>query len=130
MNLIKHFFATLMISLSLFSVAPALAASSDTITDLDSTAKGVSAYQTQVGVDAKTTVTNKVGSIVALILSFVGIIFLILTIYAGLLWMTAQGNNAQVEKAKDLLINAVIGLVIVTAAYSITSFVGTQIVGK
>jgi len=75
-------------------------------------------------------VTNKVGSIVALILSFVGIIFLILTIYAGLMWMTAQGNNAQVEKAKDLLINAVIGLVIVTAAYSITSFVGTQIVGK
>jgi hypothetical protein len=46
------------------------------------------------------------------------------------MWMTAQGNSAQVDKAKDLLINAVIGLVIVTAAYSITSFVGTSIVGK
>jgi len=129
MNLVKYFLIALALSLSLVSVVPALADSA-TITDLDKTAKGISAYSTQVGTDAKTTVTNKVGSIVALILSFVGIIFLILTIYAGLMWMTAQGNNAQVEKAKDLLINAVIGLVIVTAAYSITSFVGTQIVGK
>jgi hypothetical protein len=44
------------------------------------------------------------------------------------MWMTAQGNAGQVDKAKDLLINAIIGLVIVSAAYSITLFVGNQLV--
>ena len=35
-----------------------------------------------------------------------------LIIWAGLQWMTAQGNSSQVDKAKDLMINAVIGLII------------------
>ena len=71
---------------------------------------------------------DRVGGLVGLILSFVGVIFLVLTVYAGIMWMTAQGNSAKVEKAKDLLINAVIGLVIVSAAYSLTIFVGNQLV--
>jgi hypothetical protein len=48
-------------------------------------------------------------------------------IYAGILWMTAQGNEQQVSKAKNLLINATIGLIITLAAYAITSFIGTEI---
>ena len=41
--------------------------------------------------------------------------------------MTARGNDAQIKKAKDLLMNAIIGLVIITAAYSLTAFVGSQL---
>ena len=44
------------------------------------------------------------------------------------MWMTAQGDSGQVTKAKDLLINALIGLIIITAAYSITTFVGTAFI--
>jgi len=57
-------------------------------------------------------------------LSFVGVLFLILMIYAGLMWMTAQGNSQQVDKAKDLLINSVVGIIIVFSAYAITAFMG------
>ncbi len=71
---------------------------------------------------------TKVGNIIGIVLSFVGVIFLILTIYAGVLWMTAQGNDTQVAKAKDMLTNGIIGLVIVLAAYAITSFIGTEII--
>jgi Na+/proline symporter len=64
-----------------------------------------------------------IGQILMLVFSLVGIIFLALTIYAGVHWMTAQGNSSQVEKAKDTLIKAIVGLVIIMAAYAITFFV-------
>ena len=56
-------------------------------------------------------------------LSLLGIIFLVLIIYAGFNWMTAQGDEKKVDTAKDTLTRAVIGLIIITAAYSITYFV-------
>ncbi|MBT4856646.1 hypothetical protein HON52_00460 [Candidatus Uhrbacteria bacterium] len=57
------------------------------------------------------------------LMSLVGVIFLVLMIYGGFLWMTAGGNSSQVDKAKNILITAVIGTVIISAAYAITNFV-------
>ncbi len=54
------------------------------------------------------------------VLSFVGTIFIALTVYAGILWMTAGGNDEQVTKSKKLLFQAVIGLFITFSAYTIT----------
>jgi hypothetical protein len=64
-----------------------------------------------------------IGQIINYILALVGVFFLILTIYGGFLWMTAGGNEDQIKKAKKYLTNAIIGLIIVLAAYSITFFV-------
>jgi hypothetical protein len=44
-------------------------------------------------------------------------------IYAGILWMTAQGNDQKVEKAKQMITEAIVGLIIVVAAYAIAYFV-------
>ncbi len=52
-----------------------------------------------------------------------GVAFLLLMIYGGFLWMTAGGEEGQVEKAQGIFRNAVIGLVIILAAYAITRFV-------
>ncbi|HKK54121.1 MAG TPA: hypothetical protein VJ926_01215 [Patescibacteria group bacterium] len=59
------------------------------------------------------------------VLSFLGVIFTILIIYAGFKWMIAQGNPESVTKAKSLLKNAVIGLLIVLAAYAFSYFIFT-----
>ncbi|MFH1789897.1 MAG: hypothetical protein ABH832_02405 [bacterium] len=59
---------------------------------------------------------------IKVILSTLGVIFFVLTIYAGFLWMTAGGNEEQIEKSKKLLKRAVIGLIIILSAYSITWF--------
>lgn len=64
-----------------------------------------------------------VGLILTILFSILGLVFLILTIYAGIKWMTAQGNTSQVEAAKDTLTRAIIGLVICLVAYGITFFV-------
>ena len=67
--------------------------------------------------------SETVGKIIKIKLRFLGTIFLVLTIYAGGLWMTAGGNEEQITKALGILKTAVIGLIIIIAAYSITYFV-------
>jgi len=67
----------------------------------------------------------RVGVILGTILSFLGVIFLILIIYAGLLWMTAHGNDTQVKKAQTIMYQATVGLIIVLGAYAITAFMGS-----
>jgi len=64
-----------------------------------------------------------IGMIISFILSFLGVIFMILIIYSGILWMTARGNENQIEKSKDILKSSVVGLLIVTAAYAIVKTV-------
>lgn len=56
-------------------------------------------------------------------LGLIGLIFLVLTLYAGYLWMTASGEEENVTKAKNILRTSIIGLIIILAAYSITNFV-------
>ncbi len=75
------------------------------------------------GYSTGTTFDSIIGQVILTALSLLGIIFLILLIYAGYLWMTASGNDQQVSKAKGMIITAVIGLVIVLSAYSISYFV-------
>jgi len=61
--------------------------------------------------------------VIQAVLGFLGVIFIILVIYGGILWMTAGGNEQQVEKAQKILKNSVIGLAIVLLAYAISVFV-------
>ncbi|MBU4432211.1 pilin [Patescibacteria group bacterium] len=56
-------------------------------------------------------------------LSLVGVIFLILMLYSGFLWMTAKDDNKAIDKAKENIKSALIGLIIVLGAYAITQLV-------
>jgi len=51
-----------------------------------------------------------------------GFLVVVLIMYAGFLWMTAQGNEEQISKAKKMMTNAVIGLVIIMSAYGVAKF--------
>ncbi len=64
------------------------------------------------------------GKIVSIALSLLGVIFLSLTLYGGFLWMTAQGDESQVEKAKGVIKNSVIGLIIIVGCTAIYLIVG------
>lgn len=70
-----------------------------------------------------------IGIVLAAIMSFLGVIFIILTIYAGFLWMTAKGNEQQVEKAQNILKTTITGLVIIALAYGIMQLIGSILGG-
>lgn len=59
-------------------------------------------------------------SIIALIISLVGIIFLILIIFSGIQWMTASGNEEKITNARTRMIQASIGLGITVCAFVIS----------
>lgn len=86
---------------------------------------GVKEIGQKAGYDINDTRTPEsyIGSILTVIFSILGIVFMLLTIYAGIKWMTAQGNNSQIDAAKDTITRAIIGLVIVIVAYGITYFI-------
>ena len=60
--------------------------------------------------------------VIQVFLSFLGIIFLILILYAGYQYMTAGGNREKAEEALDTIKHAIIGLIIVLASYGISYF--------
>lgn len=69
------------------------------------------------------TAESLAGQIINTLLAFLGVFFLILTIYAGFLWMTAGGDEKKTAKARQILTNAVIGLIIIAVAYLLVNFV-------
>ena len=71
----------------------------------------------------KTNPIDIVATIVQVFLGVLSVIFLVLMIYAGYLWMTASGSEDKLTKAKHILINATIGLAIILASYALTWFV-------
>jgi hypothetical protein len=60
---------------------------------------------------------------IQIILGFLGVIVVGLITYAGFLWMTSGGEEHKIERAKQIILNATIGLVIILASFGITTFI-------
>ena len=69
--------------------------------------------------DVRVTVAN----IIRVILGFLGILSVVIILYAGFTWMTSGGNEEKIKSAQKTLIAAVIGLAIIMSAYAITVLV-------
>lgn len=61
--------------------------------------------------------------IMTMVYTWAGIIGVLIIVIAGLLFVTARGDAAQMKRAKDALRGAVIGLIVVMVAFAITRFV-------
>ena len=72
---------------------------------------------------------NVVGTIINAALSLVGLIFLVLMVYAGFTWMLAQGDEGKIDKSKEIIKACIIGLIITASAYAITFFVTNRFEG-
>lgn len=74
-------------------------------------------YNTSV--NAAFVLTDILGSIVFGFASVLGIFFILLVIYGGYIWMNARGNSSEVDRAKHIIRDAIIGLIVVTSSYSL-----------
>ena len=96
----------------------AFATTKDTLGELKNTGK--IAYG---GKEPQADVAIVVGNVVNIVLEVLGLILFVLLIAGGVMWMTSGGDEEQIEKAKNLLSNAIIGLAIIILAYAIVHFV-------
>jgi hypothetical protein len=63
-------------------------------------------------------------AVVDILLHLAGLLAVAFVMYGAFLYVTSHGEPDRVSSAKDTLINAIIGLVIVLLAIAIVSFVG------
>ncbi|MBU1038930.1 Ig-like domain-containing protein [Patescibacteria group bacterium] len=70
-----------------------------------------------------------VANIINIFLGVLGIIAVVLIIYAGYIWLTSQGNEEKITQAKKILSSAVIGLVIILASFGIATFIFNRLTG-
>ncbi len=68
-------------------------------------------------------IAESIGYLIDIVLGMLGLALVILLVYAGFLYLTSQGNEEQIKKAKGTISNAVIGIVIVISAYALTNFI-------
>ena len=80
------------------------------------------------GGDPVSSLPEMIGTSIKSLIGLLGVIFMGLIIYAGILWMTAAGNEERVTKAKKMLSNATIGLVIVIISWAITDMIFTILI--
>jgi len=73
--------------------------------------------------DLETTVVN----LIEIILQLLGLIALVMVLIGGFKWMTSGGNEEKVGEAKKLLGAGLVGLIIILAAYAITTYVFSTI---
>lgn len=87
------------------------------------TTTGLTGAGTNAGYSITQSLPQLVGVLIAAVLGVLGVVFLVLVIYAGFIWMTSAGNSKSVDNAKNILIRATVGLVITLSAFAISNFI-------
>lgn len=77
--------------------------------------------------DPEATFDAVIGGIIEAFLGLLGIIFIVLMLYGGYNWMTSAGDEQKVTKAKETIRHAIIGVIIVAAAYGIWAFIAERV---
>ncbi len=114
------YYQFLIISIFLFSFNFTNATLLQNTNDMENQADWLSSY---AELDSSASVGSIVATVISAFLALLGIIFVVLILIAGYNWMTALGDEEKVTKAKNTLQRAIIGLIIIVAAYAITYFV-------
>ena len=107
---------------------PVVAFAQGTVNPFERANQQVTEIGTKAGITTSRTLPQMIGSIINVALGFLGILLLLYLLYAGFLWMTAGGDEKKTGEAKTIIKNAIIGLVIIVAAYAISTFVLSSLV--
>lgn len=68
-----------------------------------------------------------IGVYVKTFIYMVGVILVVVIVYAGYLWMTAGGNEEQVAKAKKWISNGIVGMILALSAFALTDYILARI---
>lgn len=88
-----------------------------------STPSQLSQYAQQLNKLQADSVPELAGTIIKGLMGVLGTIALVMMLYAGVLYMTARGNSEQTTKARDTILWAGIGIVVIFASYALVDFI-------
>lgn len=64
-------------------------------------------------------------NIIGVLTVVAGITFTVYFFLGAFKWITAGGDSGRVQKARDEMVNGVIGLIVIVAAYGVVGLIGT-----
>lgn len=76
------------------------------------------------GVTATNNLEHFVSNMIGLLTILGGLIFVFYFVMGGVNWITAGGEQAKVTKARDQMVEAVIGMVVIVISYGLMGVVG------
>ena len=129
------FFKKIIIFISLMAILalPYIVSASSAFDNLQKVGEGRGGSEANAPYQASSDINSLAGIVSIVIQAFLGllgIIFISYLLYAGYHWMTAQGDEKKVDKAKDTITRAVIGIIITIGAYAISYYVLEKLVFK
>ncbi|MFH1867098.1 MAG: IPT/TIG domain-containing protein [Patescibacteria group bacterium] len=87
------------------------------------TAGGLTNFAGETSLGTQVELISTVARIINIVLGILGVIAIGIILYGGFLWLSSRGNQEQIAKAKKVLANGLIGLVIILTSFAIASFV-------
>ena len=123
LDLRSRAFCLFIIFVLLFILTGSLLQGQEVLAQKKDPLKALEEVAGEAGLGTETNISVIIGKIIKIVFSLIGIILLVLLIAGGFMWMTAGGNAEQVTKARTMMTNAFIGLVIIVLAYAISTFV-------
>ena len=66
-----------------------------------------------------------ISAIIGMLTILAGLFFIVYFILGAFKWLSAGGDSSKVQKARDQIVQGVIGLIVVVAAFSIIGLIGT-----
>lgn len=88
--------------------------------------QGLAGVQSGAGITNPNPLPALIGDVISVILGALGILLVINITYAGIMYMTANGEDDKVKKAKKMITQSVIGIILIVAAFAISTFVLQQ----
>lgn len=85
-------------------------------------------FAQSLGLSPGPSIQVMIARIIRTVIGFVGIIAVVMILYAGFLYMTAGGNTTRLATAKKILTQAIVGLVIVLTSFTIVHFIVGRLV--
>lgn len=132
MKKLKHIITSTLllfaVSVSLIGAASPALVSAQVAKDEVCKGLGLTTGTTGCDADPKTgTVDSTVGKVINVLSFVVGVISVIMVIIGGLKYVTSGGDSSKVSSAKDTILYAIVGLVVVAMSQVIVRFVLKQI---
>ncbi|MEK7452346.1 MAG: hypothetical protein AAB664_03325 [Patescibacteria group bacterium] len=84
---------------------------------------GLDAAAVGTGYNKSLGLSTVIGRGISFLLGAVGMVFVIIVIYGGIMYMTSAGVEDKVKTAKKMITQAIIGIIIIISAYAISSYV-------
>jgi|GEM_PF-6825229 len=131
MKNLKAFYFSALAKLSVFMIMAFQFASAAKAAPGDnaSTNYGLDTVANAAELTTGTSLPAQVGKLLNVTIGTLGLVFLVLAVYAGFKIMISQGGE-DYKTGKKTLLYAVIGIIIIASSYALSSFVLTQITGK